>query len=283
MLRREGEFSRDSPNKYEVTLSNRAVENAAAKTIARFGISFSWIMVLLYARLALFVFAYRLPFWQLLVVIPAEVGRALLIICQNVSIISYSTCNKGVSTWASPINTGPKWAGNREKQDKFRGALLSELGYNIFALSMFYFIDICWHWGVKEPLFDRLRSPADAEYDSENRLRIRVYEDELGYEPNLLYTVTLHRVPTIHRDLLRTYLFPEHWERLVVGIPLLFPIMLTVVSPTVNIFGAGGAMQVHLLGEQLLVSAVKYYDPCRILINTEFDERMTEYNMDSRR
>lgn len=63
---------------------------------------------------------------------------------------------------------------------------------------------------------------------------------------------------------------------MLVGIPLLIPIMFTLVSPSVNISSSGGAMQVHLLVEQLFVSVVKYYDPCRMCINTEFDERLID-------
>ncbi|SRR6266536_173299 len=279
MLRRDGEFDQVSPAQYKVALSCRAVENAAAKSIARFGTALSWSVVLLCARLALFIFAYGLPWWQLLIVIPAEIGRATLVMCQQVSIITYSTYYKGVSTWASPLNTGPRWAGNRDKQDNFRAVLLSELGSNVVARSMFHMIERCWRWARKESLFDALRSPADAEYINENMLRIRVYEDELGCQPNLLYCITFHRVPVIYKEILRSSLYPSPRERMLVGIPLLIPIMFTLVSPSVNILSPGGAIQIHLLIEQLLVSAVKYYDPCRTCVNTEFDERMIQNNV----
>lgn len=142
--------------------------------------------------------------------IPAEIGRATVVMCQQVSIITYSTFYKGVSTWASPYNTGPRWAGNKDKQDKFRTVLLSELGSNFVARSMFHMIERSWRWVWKESLFDRIRSPEDSEYVNKNMLRIKVYEDELGCKSNLLYSVTLHQVPAIQKEILRSGLYPTH-------------------------------------------------------------------------
>lgn len=146
MLPRDGEFNRLSPPEYSVTLSPMAVENAVAKSIGRFGIALSWSIVLLCMRLAIFTFVYELPSWLLVIVIIAEIGRAVLVISQHVSTITYSASYKGVSTWASPLDTGSKWAGNKKKQDAFRAVLLKELGYNFIAISVFYMIEGLWRW-----------------------------------------------------------------------------------------------------------------------------------------
>jgi hypothetical protein len=76
----------------------------------------------------------------------AEVGRMLMILMQESSILTYSCAYKCVETWACQniYSFGPRWAD--EEQDEFHRDTVEFIGYAFHAQAVFWAVAKFWKW-----------------------------------------------------------------------------------------------------------------------------------------
>jgi len=292
MLRRDHELKRQ-PSQGEITLSPASIENAAAESISNFLTLISWSLPILIIRSAIS-FLLIQSWWQRVIILISKLGRLACIIFQQLSVMTYSCHYKGVATWAVPPEThtgqhaGPSWKTRIDKHVSFRSALHIKLGRNYIARAILYASECLWPWitmvirqlsgwDLGRTMFYTFSSPADDTFSKENRLTIKVFDDNTENE---LYSVLLQQLPITVVVLMQSGLTPTRMERLLFGGLIIIPAILGVIEPIVVIIGNDGlGLQTYLFIEQIITWVVKYYDPCDTFVNTKFDENIRNTNV----
>jgi hypothetical protein len=293
-------YSNTSLQNKRVVLTSNTVIEAGALSLAR---------LCHFILLCSFIFTIRLIFiclalpsgWQRTVIILSELGRVIMSIGQEISIMVYSCFYRGIHTWPSPNWRRPKREGQSEERSdthsgtpsqwetKFEENFYMFLGHNYIAKVVFRITKWSWPWfdraldRAKLPrpgyrVFSGFLVPEDIEFEKSvgaATLCLKVYDEkQSGYRKHL-YTETFERVPaSIHGPwILGGSLLAVKSLRLVLGTVLLALLLPSLLAPIIFTFADSHPLaQVYWAVEQGAVVVLKYYDFCGAKVNTRFEE-----------
>ncbi|KAJ7851749.1 hypothetical protein B0H13DRAFT_1904908 [Mycena leptocephala] len=134
-----------NPANRQVHVTRRSLHRTAARSVARFAICLASLMMVFTTRVVfLSFFMHKGPIRAILYA--AEVGRMLMILMQESSILTYSCAYKCVETWACQniYSFGPRWSD--EEQDEFHRDAVEFIGYAFHAQVIFWAVAKFWKW-----------------------------------------------------------------------------------------------------------------------------------------
>ncbi|KAJ6593170.1 hypothetical protein B0H19DRAFT_1280037 [Mycena capillaripes] len=131
-----------------------------ARSVARFTICLASLLLVFTARVVFLSFFMRAG-WTRNLLYAAEVGRMIMILMQESSILTYSCAYKCVETWACQgvYNFGPSWSD--QEQDDFDRDTVEFIGYAFHAQAIFWAVSKFWKaMGKYSPLWEDRFGPS---------------------------------------------------------------------------------------------------------------------------
>jgi hypothetical protein len=174
-----------------VRLTRASLHTTAAHSVARFAIFLASITVIFTIRTTI-ILLYMENKVQKYLMLGSEVGRYLMTVLQESSILTYSCGYKCVASWASPF-TYTKW--DIHEEERFRSDVVQSIGYAYHAYALFWLVELVWKgMGILLPwwkrklgpkIFSRLSSPSNSEFQDEEMVTIRLLvEEQLEFSGN---------------------------------------------------------------------------------------------------
>ncbi|KAJ7066252.1 hypothetical protein C8F01DRAFT_1228355 [Mycena amicta] len=130
------------PSTREIHVTKRSLHKTVARTLARFAICLTSLLLLFTFRIVLItLFLPRgLGKW---ILYAGELGRVIMICMQESSIMTYSCAYMCAETWASQgIMSLPRWTAT--EQEQFTRDVIEFLGYAFHARIFFWTVDKFW-------------------------------------------------------------------------------------------------------------------------------------------
>ncbi len=292
---------------YTVRLSRSVLLDAAAKSFARYSMFLVWSGSIHLVRTFLLLHYTSNPALKVLFVV-SEISRFLVVLFQESTVMTYANQFKGITTFSRThpddgpgvdSRTRPSWAGYPKLQAKFQGKVL-EYQFRFFPLALpatiiMWVANMIWPVGNKiikflgrlspelddllpdigRNMFSRWAMPSDVEFTSENAklLRLQIFEGDSTKDLSPSYTIIFKDVPALLLTEIRSPYMPrEKLER--------WTWMLILTIGTTGVFAPAAfallhphaGLQTYWLVEQFLITAMKYGDVSKLLINTTFDD-----------
>jgi hypothetical protein len=263
-----------------VRVTRASLHTTAARSIARFGIFLASIAIIFIIRTTILLL-YMENGVQKYLMLASEIGRYLMIILQESSILTYSCGYKCVASWASPV-IYTRW--DIHDEERFRSDVVQSMGYAYHAYALLWLVEVVWksmgylvpwwRWNFGPRIFSKFSSPSNNEFQDEETVTIRLrVEEQLEFSAtwNQKFVVDF-KVPKAFEVARRERLFGETWFRLG-AICLCGGFAICGVVGPVGFFGNGrptsGAKILFTL-MQLVPWALFYKDISNQSINCEF-------------
>ena len=146
---------------------HKTVARSVARSVARFAICLASLILVFTARVVFLSFFMHEGLARK-ILYAAEVGRMVLILMQESSILTYSCAYKCVETWACQgvYDFGPRWSDI--EQDEFNRDVVEFIGHAFHAQAFFWAVQKLWKWmGKHSPLWrDSLGGSISAHFTS---------------------------------------------------------------------------------------------------------------------
>ncbi|KAJ6464995.1 hypothetical protein C8R45DRAFT_1079990 [Mycena sanguinolenta] len=144
-----------NPADKKVYVTRRSLHKTVARSVARFTICLASLILVFTVRVVLLSFFMHGGLARKILYV-AEVGRMVLILMQESSILTYSCAYKCVETWACQgvYDFGPRW--NHVEQEEFHRDVVEFIGHAIHAQAVFWAVQKLWEWmGEHSTLWQR--------------------------------------------------------------------------------------------------------------------------------
>jgi hypothetical protein len=276
----DAEANHNTPR--SVRLSRDVLRRTAACSVARFGILATSVTAICAIRIALLhLLMENRPRRYILCI--GEIGRWIIILSQESSVLTYSCAYKCVTTWASPIRFGRRW--DCDEQELFRREVLQSMGCAYQARILLWLAELVftsmgllsswWRSRFGPSIFSCFNSPNDEAFSTENIETVQLRVSEQGdlspawielYEINFVAPKIL-----MERATHRLYGYPKILKPM--ALVLVIPAVCAIIGPT-TLLGDGEAMLATFLFSlmQFVASMVVYRDFPDKSINCAFDD-----------
>lgn len=204
-----------------VRVTRARLHATAAHSVARFGIFLASIAIIFAIRTTILLL-YMENGVQKYLVLGSEIGRYLMTVLQESSILTYSCGYKCVASWASPV-IYTKW--DIHEEERFRADVVQSIGYAYHAYALFWLVELVWKgmgfllsWWKRKlgpRIFSKFSSPSNSEFLGEETVTIRLrVEEQLEFSANWnqKYVVDFE-VPKAFDVARREILVGETWFR----------------------------------------------------------------------
>ncbi|KAJ7117531.1 hypothetical protein C8R44DRAFT_790951 [Mycena epipterygia] len=156
-----------NPANKQVYATKRSLHKTVARSVARFAICLASLMLVFTARVVFLSFFMHSGLARN-ILYAAEVGRMVMILMQESSILTYSCAYKCVGTWACQdvYDFGPRWSD--VEQDEFHRDVIEFIGHAFHAQAVFWAVEKLWKsMGKHSALWrDRLGGSISAHFTS---------------------------------------------------------------------------------------------------------------------
>lgn len=211
-----------------------------------------------------------------------EVGRVIMILFQQSSVLTYSCAYKAVGTWACPYKFGREW--ETPDQQQFDRDVVQFIGAAYHARAVYWLVAKSWRWLGRDTnsrwsrrfgsaISAKFTSPSSDECRGEEATRLRLcVEEPIGFSSDWKQEFTVDfDVPRVLVAAMNSRLVATMEQR--VGAFFLLPLAFCGFLGPAGFFGDGApttSARVCFLVMQMVAWLILYKDIPNRSINCEF-------------